>query len=303
MKQIISTTILFLIFFNNIFACLNGDSKELKNGTYLYYDKESNIPFGHKFNTINFKEITKQLDSLYNLTNDIDYISDKGLILILKQKYEEAVKLYLDIERRKPNRYSTASNIGTAYELLGQNENALKWIKKSVDIDSTAHKNSEWIHIKILEAKIKGERFYTTNFLLNVEFGIDIRPKSNMTKEQLQNLSDALYYQLNERISFVKPKEKIVAQLLFDYGNITFLLENYRDALTVYNLAKSYGYKGQLINQRIEEIKAIQNKKKQLNKNKQNKQRQTAILKYSIWILVGILFIITMVIIFKKKKE
>lgn len=98
------------------FACLNGDTKELKNGVIVYADYEGLVPHGHSFFIENFPKLISELDGLYEKTN-IDYLSDKGYVLIVQKKYEEALKLYLTIEQIKPNRYSTASNIGTLYEL------------------------------------------------------------------------------------------------------------------------------------------------------------------------------------------
>ena len=175
------------------------------------------------------------------------------IIKVLK-RYEEAIALYLQIEKMQPLRYSTASNIGTAYELIGQNENALKWIKRSVAINAKSHYHSEWIHVKILEAKIKGENFITTSFLLNADFGNESYPKSQSKNEDLEDLATALFYQLNERISFVKPKEKIVAQLLFDLGNIAFLLGNYNDAKADYEQAIKYGFSSRMIENRMRAI-------------------------------------------------
>ncbi len=301
MKKNILATFLIILFFGKTLACLNGDSKILKDGTFLYEDREGNVPYGHDFYTVDFERGIKQLDSLYLTSKEIDYLSDKGLILILLERYQEAIKLYLEIEKTNPNRYSTASNIGTAYELIGQNENALKWIKKSVELEPKSHHNSEWIHIKILEAKIKGEQFYTTKFLLKTEFGKDTLPKSKLTTKQLQDLSIALYYQLNERISFVKPKEKIVAQLLFDLGNVSFLLENYKDALAIYEQAKRYGYKDKLIVQRIEQTK-IQIKKalKQNLNSRIDTQNKSPYLIYVISIFF-VLFLSFALIIYRKK--
>jgi tetratricopeptide (TPR) repeat protein len=62
--------------------------------------------------------------------------TEKAIMILLK-KYDEAIKLYLEIEKIQPNGYSTASNIGTAYELIGQNKNALRWINKSVELKVT----------------------------------------------------------------------------------------------------------------------------------------------------------------------
>ncbi|TWI81632.1 tetratricopeptide repeat protein [Lacibacter cauensis] len=258
MRPVLLLLLLISTFFNNGYACLNGEIKELKDGTGVYEDKPGNVPYGHMFySDETFQKALKRFDSLYKTTKDLDYLSDQGLLLILLKRYQEAINLYLELERIKPNRYSTASNLGTAYELIGQNENALKWIQKAVAINPRSHNHSEWIHVKILEAKIKGEQFYNTAFLLNTDFGSDLLPNSTLKKIQLTKLLNALYYQLNERVSFVKPKEKIIAQLLFDLGNVAFLLGNLDDAVTDYELAKKYGFSGQLIESRIKEASRL----------------------------------------------
>lgn len=259
MKQKLTAIFLATFLFARSFACINGESVELKDGTFLYEDRMGRVPYGHHFADIaQLEEGIGRMDSLYQATGDIDYLSDKGILLILLKRYDEAIKLYQWIEKKAPNRYSTAANLGTAYELLGQNENALQWIQRAVQIDPGSHNGSEWIHVKILEAKLKGESLYTTRFLLNTDFGSANRPVTTLARQELQQLSDALYYQLNERVSFVKPKDKIVAQLLFDLGNAAFLLGNYHDALADYQLAKNYGYSHPLVQTRISEARAAQ---------------------------------------------
>lgn len=300
-KQLLVSAILTVMFYCNTFACLNGASKILKNGTVLYEDSEGSVPFGHDFYKDNFESGLRKLDSLYKVTNDLDYLSDKGLLLILLERYKEAIALYLEIERTEPNRYSTASNIGTAYELFGQNENALKWIKKAVELDPKSHHNSEWIHVKILEAKIKGEQFYTTSFLLNTEFGSDSLPNSQMSKQQLRDLFDALYYQLNERISFVKPREKIVAQLLFDLGNIAFLLDRYFEAAAIYEQAKLFGYTGQIIEQRLKEVDTLSKKPKQTKKSDSSKLEESHVTFWP-WTIAGT-FVTTLAIVFFSRRR
>lgn len=239
-----------LVFFKS-HACLNGESKMLKNGSYLYMDHDDRMPFGHHFFKDRLYETLFKLDSLYQKTNDVAYLSDKGLVLILQTKYQEALNIYLDIEKRHPNRYSTASNVGTIYELMGDNEKALVWIKKAVRINPLSHHESEWIHVKILEAKIKGEPFFTGKFLLDVDFGTDEKPTSDYSKPELNKLDAALYYQLNERISFIKPKDKIIAVLLFEMGNVKLLKKNYNDADQLFEKAQQYGLTNELIKKRL----------------------------------------------------
>lgn len=261
MKKILIAFTLTFVFLFKSFACLNGETLMLKDGTLLYEDRDDKVPRGHDYlhDRRSYKASIITLDSLFQVTKDVGYISDHGVLLILLNKYDEAIQLYLEVERKAPNRYSTAANIGTAYELAGQNENALKWIKRAVELDSNSHYGSEWIHVKILEAKIKGEEFYNTDFLLNTHFGSGAEPYSGIPKEKLTLLHQQLYYQLNERISFVKPKDQLVAQLLFDLGNAAYELGNYSDAKEDYELAQKYGFTSDLIDTRIDKSIASAN--------------------------------------------
>ncbi|KXH84778.1 tetratricopeptide repeat protein [Chryseobacterium kwangjuense] len=252
MKKSILTLIFCFLFSVPVFACLNGDTRLLTNGERLFEDFDSYVSYGHNFGgDERLKALMKSLEKGYNETKNIDYLSDQGYILIVQGKYQEAVDLYKRIESIAPGRYSTASNMGTAYELLGNNKEALFWIKKSVEISSKSHFYSEWIHINILKAKIKGEKYFTSQHLIQTDFGNDDLPKSILKTGDLERLRQQLYYQLNERVSFVMPEDKVVAQLLFDLGNICYLLGDKDDALENFEKAKEYGFDDPIVKKRM----------------------------------------------------
>lgn len=277
MKKVFLTSFLLLATLQNSFGCLNGDTRQLKDGTIISLDAGYIVPNGYKFFSLNYSERLHRLDSLWKATGDIDYLSDYGIVLILQKEYLKAKDVYLKIEKIKPNRYSTASNLGTVYELLGQNDNALKWINKAIAINPSSHRNSEWLHAKILEAKIKGEQFITSDFLLNTNFGTQANPKSNLSNAELLKLRDVLYYQLNERISFIKPKDKIVAQLLFDLGNICMLTKEKSAVGIVYYKAKEYGFSEPILQLRLDNTKDIKQQKQQANTSKSNTSNYIAL--------------------------
>lgn len=238
--------VLFLISFKT-FACLNGETKTLKNGVMVYVDFQGLVPHGHRFYIENFTKLISELDRLYKKTNNIDYLSDKGYVLIVQGKYQEALKLYLEIEKIRPNRYSTASNLGTLYELMGENQKAYEWIKKSIEINPESHNGSEWLHLKILEAKIKNLTDVSGQFLINTTFGNTGVPKTKLSKNEIDELAKTVYYQVNERMSFIKPKDKIISILLFELGNLVELKGEHENALQIYRSARTYGYEGDLI--------------------------------------------------------
>lgn len=307
MKKILIAFALTFSFLFKSFACLNGASTVLKDGTFLYLDQREKVPYGHR-KMLDVRLLNKTLakiDSLYKATKDLDYLSDKGVLLVVFKKYDEAINLYLEIEKRQPNRYSTASNIGTAYELAGQNEKALHWIKRAVEIDSTSHHGSEWIHVKILEAKIKGAQYYNTDSLLNTHFGPADLPEASLSKDELNKLHDALYFQLNERVSFVKPKDELVAQLIFDLGNTAFQLGKYHEARLDYELAQKYGFEGDLINVRIaESIRREEGKPLQRNEatNEAIVKNDNKAGKKASLIITGFFILMTAVLFIYKKR-
>ncbi len=241
-KILVSALFLFASLLNTV-ACIQESTSQLQDGTVISMDMSDGIiPKGHRL--VNSSDIVlKHLDSLWKATNDINYLSDYGVVLIFHKKYEEAKDVYLNIEKIKPNQYTTAANLGTVYELLGDNAEALKWIKKSVQINAASHDSSEWLHVKILEAKIKGDKFITSDFLLNTNFGTDSMPASSLKPAELIRLRKALFYQLNERVTFIHPQDKIVAELLFDLANVALLTgAHIYDVNDVYSMAKKYGY-------------------------------------------------------------
>lgn len=280
--------------FARTYACLNGEILELKDGTLVYEDFRGGIiPSGHRFESASYlAKSLNRLDSLWKATNDIDYLSDSGIILILLKEYQRAVDVYLKIESMVPNRYSTASNLGTVYELMGQNENALRWIKKAVEIDPHSHLGSEWLHVKILEAKIKGDEFITSDFLIGSNFGILAWPHSNLSNPELLRLRDALYYQLNERVSFIQPQDKIVASLLFDLANVAVLTGARHDALTIYEKAKEYGFADPLLELRYNSVKTGK-----------RKTAKTATGGYLLWPVAGIASVITVSLLYYRSRR
>ncbi|MBF4514958.1 tetratricopeptide repeat protein [Flavobacterium sp. ANB] len=247
MNKFKAYVVVFVLISFKSFACLNGETKTLKNGVTIYVDYRGLVPHGHNFFINNFPKLISELDGLYKKTNNIDYLSDKGYVLIVQKRYDEALKLYLNIEKTKPNRYSTASNIGTLYELMGENQKAYDWIKKSIEINPESHNSSEWLHLKILEAKIKNLSDVPGQFLINTNFGTTGIPKTNLSKEEIDQLAKSVYFQVNERMSFIEPKDKIISILLFELGNLVELKGEHENALQIYRTARTYGYEGDLI--------------------------------------------------------
>lgn len=160
----------------------------------------------------------------------------QAVFLMLEGNYKESIQKLLEEEKLHPKTYEVATNLGTAYELSGDNVNALKWIQEGVDRNPDSHDGTEWLHVKILEAKLKLQDdpdYLKYHHVINFD--------ENAYQDPI--FREAIFYQLKERMLFVKPKDPIVADLLYSYAltnaNDGRLLEH---SLYILELAEQYGY-------------------------------------------------------------
>lgn len=154
-----------------------------------------------------------------------DYKVKNDLATVLAHTGEaaEAVTLLEQIETEKPGLYVTAANLGTAYELSGNDEKALEWIRKGIELNPGAHEGTEWLHVKILEAKLalkNDPNWLDSHSIIDPEKEVGEKGLSaagnrgeKLSSRQIEN---AVIYQLHERLQFVKPPDAVVGALLLD---------------------------------------------------------------------------------------
>jgi tetratricopeptide (TPR) repeat protein len=262
MKSLKNRHILILLFFlfkiQSGYACIN-EYRTLLSGEISEFSRYGFAPNGHFSDRDYFLTRFHEADSIYRQTKSIEDYSDYGAMLVYDGQYLKALAIFQEIEAKSPNRYTTAANIGTIYELIGKNDLAYNWIQKAIKINPNSHEGSEWIHLKILDAKMKanGDNNYFLNHnILNLDFGNEEKPVSK-DEINLDTLYKQLFHQLDERITFVKPKDPIVAQLLFDLGNICAMVKDVEGSLEIYELARKYGFESPLMQKREEYFNSL----------------------------------------------
>lgn len=196
-----------------------------------------------------------------------DNLNGLAVVLIRFGRLPEAIKLLQHLEKVDPGRYEFAANMGTAFELMGRNEDALKWIREGMKRNSDAHHGTEWLHVRILEHKLgRRAKPSTGRSILSLDFGIGAVPTRpvNLPMDNrgrpvsLFGLGHALRYQVTERIQFVAAPEPIVAGLLLDWANLELLAGTLESADVIYDAALRYGSTDrQLIALRKAEIKRV----------------------------------------------
>jgi tetratricopeptide (TPR) repeat protein len=232
-----------------LFSCIwidgttiDGNYKELSgHATPIFLEQT----IKHKSPKTKLEEILKERTSRTRLTDEVK--EDDAVILMLKGEYEASIKELLELNEKNQTKYSIASNLGTAYELNGENKKALQWITEGIKRDSNSHYGTEWLHQLILKVKIELEK---KPKLLEEKRVITLPKKftldSNITIDKkiytIYKIKDALQYQLQERLVFVKPQEAVVADLLFTFAKIEAQTSTLEEAISYLELAKLYGF-------------------------------------------------------------
>jgi tetratricopeptide (TPR) repeat protein len=178
--------------------------------------------------------------------------SDYTVALMYLGRASEAVSRLEALEKERPGEYFVAANLGTAYELAGNNIEALKWIQEGIRRNPESHDGTEWIHVRILEAKIQQEKdptYFDRHTVLDLD-PADLEASLVRAAEHpekgivFKELGQAILHQLVERLQFVKPPDAPVAGLLVDLAMLEAGSRSLEGAVKILKMAKDYGSPG-----------------------------------------------------------
>ena len=229
--------------------------------------------------------------------------NDFAVALIHLGRVDEAIEIFKQIEAEQPGLYQSAANLGTAFELRGDLQSALDWIKLGIVRNPQAHDGTEWLHVMILEAKISlasDPHWLKTHSVLGLDFNRDIKPTLQVDKivdsenrsYSLLLIRRALDFQLAERVPLTPSPNAVVGSLLEDLGNVLALEDSLEKAIPAYQLALQYGPRDeQLVRQRLEHFQT------QVRRNILSGQSPFVVLFFGILVgvigfIVGLRFIV-----------
>lgn len=244
------------------FACVNTFETDIQS-----YQDDGNAD--------GVARVIADLEKAHAAKPTLENSNDLGVARLLTGKLDEAIALFRATDEKFPGNARVAANLGTALELKGDNDQALTWIREGIKRDANEHKGSEWLHARILEAKIalaKDPKWLEKNRVLELDFGNDdvptapeILPIENGKIKGAEQLLDQISYQLHERTKFVKPPDPIVGDLYASEGDLAIAgavspldvrVSNYSPDYS-YQQALEYGApRSDLIRKRLAKYKA-----------------------------------------------
>jgi tetratricopeptide (TPR) repeat protein len=223
----------FVLFSFGLKACLNYYYSLDKEGHLIPIGLNWHDPFKKNFNIEKEVKRLKLLNEKLKKEKSYTVLSDYSVVLMKLGKYKEALEILRVLYDRYPSEYQLASNLGTAYELNGVNDSALKYIRRGMLLNPQDHEGSEWIHAKILEMKLNlkvDPNHLQKNALL------DLNEKQKRDSIVLQQIN----IQLKERVPFSPGPDPIMAALFTDMGDISANIRSIEYARAYYLIAQNY---------------------------------------------------------------
>ncbi len=216
-----------------IFPCGNSYRRSTNTDVYQKGNSLDIFTFREGFNSSSLLvELNKLADAVKSGLNLFEDENDKALTYMRMGEYNKAFEILSRLEKEKPNEYNIIANLGTLYELKGENVKALAYIKKAVALNSQSHHGSEWFHIKVLEAKLLGKDngWWKSHSILNL----------NTIQKESETIISDITYQLKERLPFTKKPDVMMAAILNETGDYLAKHKKQEQAWITYKIGMEY---------------------------------------------------------------
>jgi tetratricopeptide (TPR) repeat protein len=241
MKHILLTGLLFFTLTKS-YGCANEYGYALdgtKIFTKYFYLSERMMHF-------DTPAILKRLGSLKEKVNlgvaDFKTWSDIAANLMKIGRADSSVKILKPLFKQYPEEYNIITNLGTSYELLDELDSALKYISLGFKLNPQSHFGSEWVHVNILQGKIKEKQkpgWMKSNEILNLKnllHNVDVPNK----RKKVSEMNSEIFYQIRTRVQYTPAPNKTMANILTTLGDFNTRVGTYENALLAYTYALQF---------------------------------------------------------------
>ncbi len=162
----------------------------------------------------------------------------------------EGISYLRKLESVEPDvRPGLAAKLSMAYELVGDNRQAQQWGREYLRRDPEARDGSGWLLQLILSAKVKiaeDPAWLKSHHVLEIDAKSLRNPEFSIKMgDQVLNKRDiqgALFAQLKDRMMWVKPRDPVVADLLYIFALVERSADAPESAAKLLDFAREYGY-------------------------------------------------------------
>jgi tetratricopeptide (TPR) repeat protein len=179
-----------------------------------------------------------------------------AVLAMFEGNVAEALEMLTELNAEKPESYEILANLAVARELNGDDQGALAAVEGSLKLNPEAHLDTEWMHAKVLQAKLALKtdpdwlEKHTVSGIPKADFPKDFALESLGKQRNLESIANALRAHLVPRLIFIKGKDPIVAAMLTELARVRARESIVERAIPIANLATEYGSKEALMLQK-----------------------------------------------------
>jgi hypothetical protein len=159
---------------------------------------------------------------------DADDLADLGALYLRTGQPGKAVEVLRSAQRKYPQHFRIVANLGTAWQLQGDLEQAAAALRQSVKLAPPKFQPVEQLHLKLVESRQKQKSAQQFDDLFGVRFGNDV---GSMPMEERKKLpADAVA--LAQRLALSLPSD---ARLLWQLGELANAHGDVRTAAAIFD--------------------------------------------------------------------
>ena len=202
---------MFMLLSANIFACLNLYVINEKGKESVYDDYPPyRVDMSPKNDLQSLKLHERWIREAEGEDDQYKTISNYAVYLIKLGHNKEALEILKKLARKHTKEYALLANLATAYELNGYPDSALKYMKQSLKIYPGSHWDSEWFHVRFLEATLQHRDKKTAIDDLNI-----LKIDTAVSDKTVFGVT----HQLHERIPLTSAPNAMLSKALEECGD------------------------------------------------------------------------------------
>jgi hypothetical protein len=235
MRKITILCIILMILCSNSIACIQYYVTDSRGERHFHIEDgpERSPTEIHKLTReeINMLRMFENQMAAATSISRYKYISNYCASLIKVGRYKESIPILENLLKTHPDEYEINANLAVAYELNGQLDEALSFIKKSMKLNSNSHLGSEWFHLRIIEAAI-----VSRDTKLKIQEMDILKIKDDTSVATMFQIS----YQLKERIPLTKSTNSLLSKVIEECADYYYIHYSIEWAIDLYAIAVGY---------------------------------------------------------------
>lgn len=199
-----------------------------------------------------YREALASLEKKKNLT--ADELADLGALYVRLGRPDKAIELLRPAQRKHPEHFRIAANLGTAWQLNGNLDQAADCLRIALKSCPPKYRGAEELHLKLIRSRQRRKDAQAIDDLLGIHFGTDVGTIADAERKKI----DAEVVANMQRLALSLPAD---GRLLWQLGELANALGEVRTSAGIFDgCVTEFGMSSPPMRQRRQALRAASDK-------------------------------------------